>query len=1605
MNSKKNKVLSALLASSILATSTSVVSFVDIAAAAETVQVGTVADLQAAVQKGGTIELTADLTVDSSIEDYDNLTANTGTTGVFVVPTGVTATIDFAGHKITNNANVTLFRNEGTLTLTDSQNTNKLGYHNSEKDETNILDTTGAYTLHNFGTATIEKVQIIKTNSWACVINGNNDLYTAPGGFTGATLYIKDGCYISKEDTDGNAVNQGSTVKNDCLGENKVYIEGGIITGGNSSLYSYSYVKMTGGEVRGFVWINIETVEGEDESLSDQNPQKKSVIDLEGGYLGDTAHKVIIGPTTTTEGNPNSSILQSAAEKYECTLNVNGGTVTAGEIELGYDDPEGAQLKYAKCTLNATSGTIESTTLTLNTLRWNTEDTKYCTATVGSNVTSAIANVSSYAKDTLSSDLIVQDENGTYKINKIKFNATINSSDNDTEGLTAILTENTVSIGVEDGGYITPGTALVQIKGVVTGKNAYLIGDDNTATALPKKGNKYSGYYYGNGLQYVTVPTPTSDDDTLELTFELTKIIGVSIQTVEDYTISATYKAIGMMGAEVEANATTATTLDKYTPLYFSIAKTNDGDNPDGYVITATNATYYADKGYWLADGEDDVVVTATQEIGVAVDESYAGEAINFGKANSEDGPFSSITAGVDNVKVGDVLKIEIPTQTGKRLKSLYVGTKEVNVSEDDIVAVALSASGNYTVTYTVAADDAENGVLTVKPTFVETETVTLEQDDLVADENLTINGIEFAEGAETATVDKDTKATITLAAKTGYRGVITVTTGGTPKETAGTASNTAVSTEEIEITADTTISVKYVEVVGVSIEQPETGTISVTAGEPAAAVNNGDEVDKGTELTVTYDGSGDYTLKNNGVAIENGTVTADAAVAITAVQNTYSIENAVVANVDNVSIVPATNAQTAVVNGESVTITVTPASGYKATKVTINGNDNDLVDNAYTYTVDKADASGGVITVTPVVEEDKEEEFAVTFGDHITSVTYGEGTEVTSGETVPANTEITIVVENGYTLDNATTLGATETTTTGTYTLTVTKAVELTAKATAESGETVTAVTLTINGDSSAITIKNTTTDKDVTTGSDLNVGDKFTITVTDTDKYAIDSVDGASKEGNVYTVTGDEVTIEVKEITAKKTTTVGTIPTEVTIKNSDGKTLAAGDPVTEGDILTITAEGSEIAKVNGATAGDKDNEYVVTGNVPVEVLVNALSGGNDGEDDNTGDDNTGDDNTGDDNTGDDNTGDDNTGDDKTDDTNKGDDKTDDTNKGDDSSETPTVTAVAIDFDSEKVKVTDASGNATTSANIGDVLTITAVNVPSNKTATITVNGTTVASGKTYTVKEADKDGIKVEVTYKTKSTSGTGSSGGSSGRTSSGSSSTTSTTTTSTTTPSSAISAAATNGNVSVDLGTNTTVAAADLQSAAAKKLKLTLKVNDVFSWTLDASRLPANQTAIDFSVGSASVSAATVNSNVGGDIGDTVSFSLATASAAASPAVLHANVGKTNSGKFANLYKQNADGSLTFVGVTKVDANGSAVLDVKTSGTYVVVISKESKMLGDFDNSMGIDARDASALLKEIITALETGEYKGDFNGDGVVNARDASAILKAIVDGTL
>lgn len=192
-------------------------------------------------------------------------------------------------------------------------------------------------------------------------------------------------------------------------------------------------------------------------------------------------------------------------------------------------------------------------------------------------------------------------------------------------------------------------------------------------------------------------------------------------------------------------------------------------------------------------------------------------------------------------------------------------------------------------------------------------------------------------------------------------------------------------------------------------------------------------------------------------------------------------------------------------------------------------------------------------------------------------------------------------------------------------------------------------------------------------------------------------------------------------------------------------------------------------------------------------------------------------------------------------------------------------------------------------------------------------------------------------------------------------------------------------------IELSGGKTVPVEVVKAIASSNAEVTLKVDEVFSWTVDGADIdPKDAKAADFSITKTTVAADNTPRGTRG-----TSFSIKGTNVKSE---LNINFKATHSGEFANLYKK-VDGKLVFVDNVKVDKNGAASgLEVSEKGEYVVMLGKYSDRAGDMDNDGIINPKDSYAILRNFLD-IEEGENPlvADINGDGFINAKDAYQVL--------
>lgn len=329
----------------------------------------------------------------------------------------------------------------------------------------------------------------------------------------------------------------------------------------------------------------------------------------------------------------------------------------------------------------------------------------------------------------------------------------------------------------------------------------------------------------------------------------------------------------------------------------------------------------------------------------------------------------------------------------------------------------------------------------------------------------------------------------------------------------------------------------------------------------------------------------------------------------------------------------------------------------------------------------------------------------------------------------------------------------------------------------------------------------------------------------------------------------------------------------------------------------------------------------------------------------------------------------------------------------------TPTITAGTTFTESQEVTISCTTEGA-------EIFYTTDGTAPSASNGTKYTGAftiTTTTTVKAIAIKSGYTNSDVVSATYTKKSTtpSNPGGSGGSGGGSSSGGSSSTSTPSidgkeTTWTDVAKDISKLTEDKTQTIDLNGSTTVPVEVVKAIATSNAEVTLKVDDVFSWTIDGSDIDAK----DAKAANLSITKATVTgtSALRGTVG--TGFTIKGTNVKSE---LNINFKATNAGKFANLFKK-VDGKLVFVDNVKVDKNGAAIgLEVSEKGEYVVMLGKYSDRAGDMDNDGIMNTKDSLAILKDFLD-IESGENPvvADINGDGYINAKDALEVLIAFLN---
>ena len=194
--------------------------------------------------------------------------------------------------------------------------------------------------------------------------------------------------------------------------------------------------------------------------------------------------------------------------------------------------------------------------------------------------------------------------------------------------------------------------------------------------------------------------------------------------------------------------------------------------------------------------------------------------------------------------------------------------------------------------------------------------------------------------------------------------------------------------------------------------------------------------------------------------------------------------------------------------------------------------------------------------------------------------------------------------------------------------------------------------------------------------------------------------------------------------------------------------------------------------------------------------------------------------------------------------------------------------------------------------------------------------------------------------------------------------------------------------------------TVPADVIRAAANNKLKLTFMVDSDFKWTLDTSAIDtATIPAIGLGLRTSPITMLQTAINA---VGGTEVQRIHINSKNKLNAALCLDLGLANKNKIASLFCYDTDNdTLRLTDTCVVDVWGNVMFIPDVGGDYIVICDDETKIIGDLDNNMRIDAFDAAMLIRMVVNGEEENR-KNDFDKNGVLNALDVSAMLKYIVN---
>ena len=394
-------------------------------------------------------------------------------------------------------------------------------------------------------------------------------------------------------------------------------------------------------------------------------------------------------------------------------------------------------------------------------------------------------------------------------------------------------------------------------------------------------------------------------------------------------------------------------------------------------------------------------------------------------------------------------------------------------------------------------------------------------------------------------------------------------------------------------------------------------GTVVIKNADSGIEYSDGDVIFEGDKFTVEAVGAEGYkpgTVTVGTLKAVKGVYTVPKSLPTITVGATFVKKTAITVNIPDTKngTVVVKNGDTVVepkgtvLEGEKLTITPTPAEGYKLNRVAAtNGVLVENNDGTFTLTLNDESASAKQVQISTYFQALAKADVKITNEAAKGELTVNGMTALTDKVTEGDKLTIKAAAKEGYILtgikvnDKAVDVkdGVAEYTVKAEATVTVAAEYREAKKS-----------TLTFAKPENG-TIKVTKGEMPLATDSTVYEGDVLKIEAVADDKYALDGeilVTGAVKNADgTYTVNkdGNPVTVEAAFVYVKATPAV-TLATatngKFTVTNGD-KAVASGDKVTEGDVLTITATANTNYKVgkvlvNGTAVTAVDGKYTYT-------------------------------------------------------------------------------------------------------------------------------------------------------------------------------------------------------------------------------------------------------------------------------------------------------------------------------------------------------------------------------------------------------------------------